>query len=79
MKFESSWAEGQRNVGQEERLADQLSAGEDFDRLPTDKPFAALRSPVVSLNENRAPGATSAPSIRSATSVTLCTRPGVPP
>ena len=43
------------------------------------KPFASFRSPVVSLNENRAPGATSAPSISSATSWTLCSRPGVPP
>ena len=43
------------------------------------KPFASFRSPVVSLNENRAPGATSAPSISSATSWTLWSRPCVPP
>src|SRR5687768_11341262 len=35
MKFESSWAEGQGRGGQEERMADQLSAVEDLDRLPT--------------------------------------------
>ena len=43
------------------------------------KPLSALRSPVVSLNENVAPGAISAPSISCATSWTLCSRPGVPP
>ena len=37
MKFESSWAEGQRKGGQEEGMADQLPAEEDLDRLPTEK------------------------------------------
>src|SRR4029453_8969410 len=47
MKFESSWAEGQRNGGQEERMADQLPAEEDLDRLPTDKELARLQRTTV--------------------------------
>ena len=43
------------------------------------KPFSAFRSPVVSLNEKVPPGATSVPSISSATSWTFASRPGVPP
>ena len=43
------------------------------------KPFAAVRSPVVPLNENVPPGAISVPSISLATSWTLLSRPGVPP
>ena len=42
-------------------------------------PFAAVRSPVVPLNEKVPPGAISAPSISFATSCTLLRRPGVPP
>ena len=47
MKFESSWAEGQRKGGQEERMADQLPAEEDLDRLPTDKELARLQRTTV--------------------------------
>ena len=43
------------------------------------KPLAALRSPVVWLNENVAPGAISVPSTRCATSSTLWMRFGMPP
>src|SRR6187399_2748584 len=43
MKFESSWAEGQPKGGQEERMADQLPAKEDFDRLPTDEDLLRLQ------------------------------------
>ena len=47
MKFESSWAEGQRKGGQEERMADQLPAEEDLGRLPTDKELARLQRTTV--------------------------------
>src|SRR6186997_3709393 len=47
MKFESSWAERQRKGGQEERMADQLSAEEDLHRLPTDEEFARLQRTTV--------------------------------
>jgi hypothetical protein len=47
MKFESSWAEGQRKGGQEERMADQLPEEEVLDRLPTDKEFARLQRTTV--------------------------------
>ena len=43
------------------------------------KPFSAVRSPVVALNENVAPGLIRVPSISFATSCTLLSRPGVPP
>ena len=43
------------------------------------KPFSAVRSPVVALNENVPPGLTRVPSISFATSCTLFSRPGVPP
>jgi hypothetical protein len=47
MRFESSWAEGQRKGGQEERMADQLPAEEDLDRLATEKEFARLQRTTV--------------------------------
>jgi hypothetical protein len=47
MKFESSLAEGQPKGTQEERMADQVSAGEDSDRLPTDKELARLQRTTV--------------------------------
>ena len=43
------------------------------------KPFSAVRSPVVALNENVPPGLIRVPSISFATSCTLFSRPGVPP
>ena len=43
------------------------------------KPLSAVRSPVVPLNENVAPGAISLPSISFATSWTLWMRFAMPP
>src|SRR4029453_16376439 len=47
MKFESSWAEGRRKGGKEERRDDELPAEEGLNRLPTEKEFARLQRTTV--------------------------------